>query len=171
MLVVCLSGIVGKYLYARIPRSRSGLELSLEEVEGERTTLQRYIASTAGIATEVVSSLLAVDTRPYAGLGPLRTLGRMVRDDVERFRAARALRRGLRGAKRQGAHVDRRVLALVLRLARRQMALSQQARMLDATQRVFRYWHVAHRPVAITALIAVLVHVVTAIALGVTWIR
>lgn len=170
MLVVCLSGIVGKYLYVRIPRNRSGLELSLEQVGAERATLQRHIASASGIPFERVASLLAVDARSYAGLGPLRTLGRMMSDDLERFRAARRLRSGLRGARRQGPAVDRRIVALVLRLARHEMALSQQARMLDATQRVFRYWHVAHRPVAITALIAVLIHVVTAVALGVTWL-
>jgi len=170
MLVVCLSGIVGKYLYARIPRNRSGLELSLEQVGAERATLQRHIASASGIPLETVAALLAVDARPYTGLGPLRTLGRMMSDDLERYRAARRLRSGLCEARRRGAAVDRRVVALVLRLARHEMALSQQARMLDATQRVFRYWHVAHRPVAITALIAVLVHVVTAVALGVTWL-
>ncbi len=171
MLVVCLSGIVGKYLYARIPRSRGGLELSLEQVGSERATLQRYIATTAGIPPGEVGTLLAIDSRPYTGLGPVRTLARMMRDDLDRFRAARRLRRGLRRGNRQGRTVDRRVVALVLKLARREMALNQQTRMLDATQRVFRYWHVAHRPVAITALIAVLVHVATAITLGVTWLH
>lgn len=169
MLVVWLSGLVGKYLYARIPRSRGGLELSLEEVNRERAALSRYIADNTGVAPEAIDRLLVVDPRPYGGLGPLRTLGRMVRDDLERRRACRRLRRGLRSHSRARA-VDRRVLALVLRLARRQMALSQQVRMLDATHRLFRYWHVAHRPVALTALIAVLVHVVTAVALGVTWL-
>ena len=51
------------------------------------------------------------------------------------------------------------------------MGLGQQIRMLDATQRLFRYWHIAHRPFAITALVAVLLHVVSAIVLGVTWVR
>ena len=173
MFVVSLSGIVGKYLYVRIPRGRSGLELGLEEVEAERATLLRYIASTTGVAPETVAGLLAVDARPYTGLGPLRTLGRMIGDDIARFRAARRLRRGLRGALRAqgGRGVDRKVIRLVLRLARRQMALTQQVRMLDATQRVFRYWHVAHRPVAVTALVAVLIHVVTAVARGVTWLH
>lgn len=171
IIVVWLSGIVGKYLYARIPRSRSGLELGLGEVDAERTTLLRYIAAKTGVAPEVVGDLLAVDTRPYVGLGPLRTIGRMAWDDLDRFRAARRLRRGLRGEMRKGAKIDRDVMVLVLRLARRQMALSQQVRMLDATQRIFRYWHVAHRPVAVAALVAVLVHVVTAVALGVTWLH
>jgi hypothetical protein len=42
--------------------------------------------------------------------------------------------------------------------------------MLEATQRVFRLWHVAHRPVALTALLAVLVHVAVVVALGATWL-
>ena len=49
-------------------------------------------------------------------------------------------------------------------IARRQMALSQQARLLNATQAIFRHWHAAHRPVAITAFIAVTIHVVVVIA-------
>jgi hypothetical protein len=49
------------------------------------------------------------------------------------------------------------------------MALGQQARMLEATQQVFRFWHAAHKPVAFTALIAVLIHVVVVVAMGATW--
>jgi hypothetical protein len=49
------------------------------------------------------------------------------------------------------------------------MSLTQQARMLAATQRLFRFWHVAHRPFAITALVAVLVHVGVVVAMGATW--
>jgi hypothetical protein len=39
-------------------------------------------------------------------------------------------------------------------------------RMLEGTRKVFGYWHVAHRPFAITALLAVLVHVVVAVVVG-----
>jgi hypothetical protein len=42
--------------------------------------------------------------------------------------------------------------------------------MLAATHRVFRFWHVAHRPVAVTALVAVVVHVVVVVAFGATWL-
>jgi hypothetical protein len=61
------------------------------------------------------------------------------------------------------------VVRLVRQLARREMALSQQMRLLDATHRLFRFWHVAHRPVALAALVAVAVHVGVAVAMGVTW--
>ena len=41
--------------------------------------------------------------------------------------------------------------------------------MLDATHRVFRYWHVFHRPLAVTALFAVVTHIVVAILFRATW--
>jgi hypothetical protein len=43
--------------------------------------------------------------------------------------------------------------------------------MLDATHKVFRWWHVAHRPFAITALVAVVIHVAVVVWLGATWFR
>ena len=66
--------------------------------------------------------------------------------------------------------MSRPALARGLKLARREMALTQQARMLDATHAVLRYWHVAHRPVAVAALVAVLVHVGVVVAVGATWL-
>ncbi len=53
-----------------------------------------------------------------------------------------------------------------LRLARREMALTQQVRVLEGVRKLFGWWHVAHRPFAITALLAVLAHVVIAIVVG-----
>jgi hypothetical protein len=169
MIVVAFSGIVGKYLYVRIPRSRGGVEMSLEEIETERKVLVRYIANATGMAPEQVEAALTPNPAPYEGLGIGRTVLRMAGDDLERWRAARRLSRGWRAAIRGRGKVDREVMALVRRLARREMALSQQVRLLDATHRLFRYWHVAHRPVAIAALLAVTIHVGVAVAMGVTW--
>lgn len=170
MMVVCLSGIVGRYLYVRIPRSRSGLELSIEEANAQRQALLQRIVAATGLGEGMVDKLLSADPLPYQGLGPARTVVRMLLDDFSRARSARRLRRHWKGVSGARTAADRAVFSEVLRLARRQMALSQQVRMLDATHRVFRYWHVAHRPFAITALVGVVLHVVTAVALGVTWI-
>jgi hypothetical protein len=167
MMVVWLSGIVGRYLYIHIPRGAAGLELSADEITTERRELLREIATTSGLPLPQVESLLRPDPTSYQGLGILATLGQMVRDERDRLRAARAVRRIC--AQRLGAQVDRAALRQVVRLARRQVALTQQARMLSATQRVFRLWHIAHRPFAIVALIAVLVHVGVVVGLGMTW--
>src|SRR4029077_950672 len=39
MMVVWLSGIVGRYIYARIPRGRAGVELTREEIARRRAAL------------------------------------------------------------------------------------------------------------------------------------
>jgi hypothetical protein len=94
----------------------------------------------------------------------------MIADDLARRRAARELRRLWRTSGRARRKEDKKVVATMLQLARREMALAQQARMLDATHAVFRYWHVLHRPVAVASLAAVLVHVAVVVALGATWL-
>ena len=162
MMVVVLSGIVGRYLYIHIPRGAAGLELSAEEIAAERRALLSEIARTARLPNERVEALLHLDPTPEAGLGILRTFREMLRDELVRRRAARTLRRSCRA-------LDRRALRRVMRLARRQVALTQQARLLVATRRIFRLWHIAHRPFAIAALLAVLTHVAVVVAMGMTW--
>jgi hypothetical protein len=168
ILVVCASGVVGRYLYTRIPRSRNGIELSIEEVTSERKSLLTVIAGSTGLDPHEIERSLNVNPDPYTGLGIVATLLRMVRDDVARWRTAREL--GRRWAKLTGTTADREAVRRAVKLANREMALTQQSRMLGTTQRLFRYWHVAHRPFALAALGAVLIHVAIVVALGVTWL-
>ncbi len=166
MFVVSLSGIVGRYLYVHIPRSRNGLEMTMEEVAGERRALVTNIAAATGLVPAEIERRLAADTVAYEGLDPLRTLWRMFRDDLARGRTLRRLERELLRPRPGHAPLSRGELREAMKLARRELALSQQVRMLEGTRRVFGYWHVAHRPFAITALVAVLVHVVVAVVVG-----
>lgn len=158
MFVVCLSGLVGRYLYVHIPRSRAGVEMTLDEVAAERRQLLHDLATATGTRVPDLEERL-LPTRPeHPTLNPLVILGRMVRDDVRR---RIAVRRMFKNAPARD----------VLRIARREMALAQQASMLEGIQRIFKWWHAAHRPFAITALFSVLVHVAVAVAMGQTWFR
>jgi len=168
MMVVCLSGVAGRYLYVHIPRSASGLELSAEEIAAERHRLLEDVVRTSGLPAAQVQSLLRSDPRPCDGLGLMATIRRMMADELARWSAARSLRR-ICAARQTGQRLDRAALRRVVKLAGREMALTQQARMLSATQRIFRLWHVAHRPFALAALAAVLIHVGVVISMGMTW--
>jgi hypothetical protein len=160
MVLVAASGVVGRYLYVRIPRSRSGLELTLDEALAERHGLITRIAVATRQDPMVVQGALVIGEGTAGRRGLWGSLTGMVGDDLARWRTMRDLRR------RWAGHVEPAVLAEALRLARRELALTQQLRMLEATRRVFGLWHVAHRPFAISALLAVLVHVAVALAVG-----
>lgn len=167
MLVVCASGVVGRYLYVRIPRSLSGVASSREEVASERRTLITEIAAATGLDPFSVERSLAISgTAESPGIA--RTLLHLVSDDITRWRLTRALKRRLR-ASSSGRKLDKDLVKRVVALASREISLAQQLRMLDATKRLFGYWHVLHRPFAVTALIAVLIHVAVVIAVGATW--
>lgn len=164
MLVVCASGVVGRYLYVRIPRARSGVELSREEVASERDVLLAEISAAVGEPVDAVRLAIAPAERASA-TGVLQVLEHLVLDDVRRVVRTRQIVR--QWSARPG--IDHTTVARVAKLASREMALADQSRMLEATQRVFRFWHIAHMPFALTALIAVTIHVLVVIVMGATW--
>lgn len=166
MIVVSLSGLVGRYLYTHIPRRMNGLEMTRDEVAGERRSMLTRIGVVTGLEPVAVERMLAVDTRPYAGLDPIRTIARMLQDDWQRARLVRRLRREWSVPRPGGRRLDPKTLRETLKLARQEMALAQQVRMLEAARTLFGWWHVAHRPFAITALLAVMLHVIVAVVVG-----
>ena len=171
MMVVIASGIVGRYLYTRIPRARSGIELTRDEVAAQRRELIQKLAAATGLTPQVLESTLhggeAADTEG----NPLRVLARLLADDLFRWRRVRRLRARWATLAPSNRRLNEKQLREAARLAAREMKLEQQTRMLNATHRVFRYWHVAHRPFALTALVAVVIHVVVVVAVGATWFR
>lgn len=169
ILLVCASGVVGRYLYSHIPRARSGVELSRDEVAAQRRGLVDRIAASTRLDRAVIERTLAVASPPAEKLGVLRTIFELAAGDFLRWRRTRALRRRWTALAPAGLRPSRRSLDDAVRLASREMSLAQQVRLLNATHRVFRWWHVAHRPVAISALIAVAVHVAVVVAVGATW--
>jgi hypothetical protein len=160
MLLVSLSGFVGRYLYTRIPRSVSGLELDIAEIEQQREEALQQISRVTGMDAAEVRGALAPSVAEAGPTGLASTLVAMVSNDLAGWRAIRRLRREWRSP----------TLKQAVKLARREIALEQQVRMLEATRRLFRFWHIVHRPFSITAFIAVAIHVVVVVTLRVTWI-
>jgi hypothetical protein len=166
MTLVVLSGVVGRYLYSHIPRRQDGVELSRDGVANERRALLTRIAAATGLDPAEVERALDPGPEPGVGRGITGTFARLVVGDLARRRATSDLVRLWSRPRPGHAAPDPHALAEVVRLARREVALGQQVRMLEATHRVFAWWHVAHLPVAITAFMAILVHVGAAVLVG-----
>ena len=169
MMVVWLSGLVGRYLYARIPRSRAGVELTREEIAARRAMLLVQISKHSGLDQATIDAALEPAVASARRTGIWGTFSRMIADDFARWAAERRLRKAWQARGRRGS-MDKAAVRLVLRSVRQEVKLAQQVRMLDATHAVFRYWHVFHRPLAIAALLAVVIHVAVVVALGATWL-
>ena len=169
MMIVWASGIVGRYIFTHIPRAKSGVELTLDEVAAQRQALVERIATTTGLDTGVIERALKVGHNSAQKGSLWSAIGRMLTNDLVRWRISRKLAAEWRKTAPRGKTLSRAALREAVTLARREISLAQQARMLEETRRILGWWHVAHRPFAFTALIAVLIHVVVVVAVGATW--
>lgn len=162
MIVVVASGIAGRYVYVRIPRALNGNARTLEEIETERRALLMSIQQQAGVAAAGLERWLV--PTPPAQRGLLGALGTAVLLDVRSRREQRQLNRSL-ATLPVSHHVRRQLLDNVQRHRR----LSREAALLKPFQKLFRYWHAFHLPLAIVMLLILTVHIAVAIAFGYGW--
>jgi hypothetical protein len=148
MILVVLSGFVGRYLYVRIPRTLRGTELSLEEIRERADDLKRRIDG--------------------AGLPP--GLARELDDEAtgQGLRAALRIRRHLRSLKKElrlrGVRAD--LLDEMAALATERALLVRQLATLEQTKKLFDLWHVFHRPLVWLMFAIAAAHVALALYMG-----
>jgi hypothetical protein len=173
MLAVTLSGFVGRYLYAQIPRSLNEAELTMKELQDREETLKRELAEQQATFGFSVEALYLLPTRDQVAktslLGSL--LSMFVIDFKRPFRASRIRLQQLGfgswllsgfGLFASGDHK----LERAIRVAQKQAALSKRVLFLSRTQQVFHLWHVIHRPFSYAFAILALIHIGLVLFMG-----
>jgi hypothetical protein len=173
MLAVTLSGFVGRYLYAQIPRSLSAAELSMKEMEEMENSMRQELAAqklTFGSRMEALYDLPTVETVAqtpvvlalvWMMLIDLRRPFQvsLVRLQATRFSSWLLSFCGLRRTR------DLKLEHAIL-VARKQAALSKRILFLTRTQQVFHLWHVVHRPFSYAFAILAILHIGIALFMG-----
>jgi len=173
MLAVALSGVVGRYLYAQIPRSLNTAELSLRELQELQNQLLQKLQYQELLPAEDLQSLWRLPSAELVQkLSPFNALIYMMALDVGRgFRIARLRRHGLgwsgKVATVGGFLPTRQVhLEMAIRTARQEAATGKRVLFLAQAQRVFHFWHIVHRPFSYTFALLALIHLVVVAAMG-----
>ena len=148
MVAVVLSGVAGRFIYIRIPRTIEGRELSLTEIRNLKKDLHEALSATSGMTPENLKNIVVATEKYFHGRKGIRLTRKVLRNS---------------GVK----HRDRRH---ILRLVRREISLNRRIDRLQLMQNLFKYWHVAHLPFALIMLVIMLVHVVVSFVFGYTWI-
>jgi hypothetical protein len=167
MVAVSLSGLIGRYLYAQIPRQMAAAESSLRMFQ-EEMQLQKIIPQ--GDLRRLWFRLPAPNSVTH--WSTLRALSYMVATDLIRpFRVVR-LRIQVLGIKRTirsmtGMSSPRNLrLEEVILLARKEAVLSRRILLLSHAQQVFKLWHVVHKPFSYAFAVLAVAHIVVAMLLG-----
>jgi len=164
MVAVALSGIVGRYVYAQIPRSLSSAELSLKELKEERERLSQQLASQRVFSPAELAPLFALPSAEEIKRMPaLAAVTTMFRLDLAREFHVLRLRAKAATLFRQAS---RRELEQVISAARQHATLAKRIAFLDRSHRVFHLWHVVHRPFSYSFATLALLHIGLVVLLG-----
>ena len=166
MVAVSVSGLIGRYLYAQIPRHVASAELALLEFQGvlERQTIVPH--------PDLRRLLFQVSARNVSNWSAFSALVYMVACDLARPFNVFHLRAKVLGTKfaiksliglRYSTNVQ---FEEVIHLACKQATTSRRIIFLSHIQRVFKLWHVVHRPFSYAFAVLALIHIGVAMLLG-----
>jgi hypothetical protein len=173
MTAVTLSGYVGRYLYAQIPRSLSAAELSMKELVTLEDSLRKKLAEqNLRFGSRTEEMYLLPSPADVAEVSMLTALSWMIWIDCKRpfqvslvrFQAAGFFSWlfsfcGLYQTK------DRRLENAIM-IARKQAVLAKRILFLSRTQQVFKLWHVVHRPFSYSFALLAFIHIGVVLYMG-----
>lgn len=170
MLVVALSGVVGRYLYGKIHVGLYGRKAEVREILADADALKRAIGADLPVADRVVERLGAFaqlgtvsPKNVFAGFLLLPVIG--LRASVVRMRLIAEVRQVITvEGKRLGwsRKVRQRRIAGVAELITLHNAAVKKAAAFAFYERLFRLWHLFHLPLFYLLVVATIVHVYAA---------
>ena len=173
MFAVSASGVVGRYLYAQIPRSLNTAELSRKELQELQAQLANQLAAQNLLPEAQLRALLRLPSVQVVNKLPvvIAIIYMMILDVVRFFRVARLRRHALSrveyitslaGFLKSGhQEVERAVHA-----AGEEAALSKRILFLSRSQKVFHLWHVIHKPFSYAFAVLSMLHIGLQFVLG-----
>ena len=164
MVLVFLSGIIGRFIYIQIPRSIEGRELSLQEVKGLKTELNDVLSGTNNLNEESLKIIIE-STKKKIELFHKNII-------IRYLNQSKTDRKNLKSVKSviKNNQLSKTERTRILSLVKSEISLNRQIERLDTMKNIFKYWHVAHLPFAIVMLTIMVIHVIVTIVFGYKWI-
>lgn len=173
MVGVSASGVVGRYLYAQIPRSLNAAEISLGEIQEIQARLAQQLAQQKLLPQADLHSLLRLPSREKVQRLPIlvAVAYMIVLDILRAFRIAKLRRRALPFSRRvatlAGLLPTRNVhLEKAIQTAKEEASLSKRVLFLARSEQVFHLWHVVHKPFSYSFALLALIHIVIVMLMG-----
>lgn len=163
MLIVVASGIVGRYLYAKVHRGLYGQQAAMRDVLADIRVLKSGLGNALGNDTSIVAELETFVPAPdqtgsmFAGITSFLTSG--VRTRTARARIMRQTRRLLQDAQ-MTRMARRRLTGDIRRHLRIYFAAVRKAERLALFERIFGMWHHLHMPLFILLALTVTLHII-----------
>lgn len=164
MLSVAASGIVGRFLYAQIPKNLQGNELTAGQITSELDRLGGKLSS-----SPVGDQLTKTIYRSFESLPKPQSIWEAIATIVRLASLRRAIRRqtgAMIAAKVHSHNTAQELQSTALAFA----SLIQKSLVLNQAGKLFYYWHAIHLPFTVIMFITLAAHITVTMLLGYRWI-
>ena len=173
MLIVALSGVVGRYIYAQIPRSLNSAELSLQEAQEQSVRMAAQLKATGILSARDIDGLLRLsDIKEIGAISLIGALWKMLAFDTGFPLRVWRLRQKMLWSQRKWWSLvglgrgQNAVLERAISMAREQTVLTKKILFLSKSQRMLHLWHIIHRPFSYSFAVLASIHVILMLMLG-----
>jgi hypothetical protein len=173
MVMVVLSGIVGRYIYAQIPRSLSFAEVSLKEANEQSGKLAEQLKGLGILSPREVDSLVRLpNLQQSENMSLLTALWKMMVFDMEFPIRIMRLRQKMLWSHRKTMSLvglrrtENAKLEAAIATAREQVLLAKKILFLSKTHQMLHLWHLIHRPFSYSFALLASIHVILMVMLG-----
>jgi len=167
------SGLIGRYFYAQIPRTRDAATMTLRQMqELNRQFLEEMPDQRVVNDSDRARLFQLPDVQEVQQMSLIRALYKMIAWDMARPVKVWSLRRHKENAcgklRTLGGILPsgHKELETAISRVSKQASLAKKILFLTKAERVFFLWHVIHRPFSLTFAIFVVIHIGVAISLG-----
>lgn len=163
MVVVVLSGIIGRVIYLQIPRTIEGREMSVNELNTMKEQFAVEMHEKFNISSEMqlfFTEKLKIE-KEKSGIFVVRIIKRVRNEN----RALKDIR-----TKLEQQNVSGRDKRKIVRVLKSEILLNRRIDWLATMQEYLKYWHILHLPFALAMLVIMIIHVAVAVVFGYTWI-
>ncbi len=163
MVIVVLSGVIGRFIYLQIPRTIQGRELTMNEIHDLRVDLDHIFQEKYQLSKEdrhtILESTNSRTDDSYKGLSGM----------IKKYRLDQRTLNNVRSILIKN-NLKKPDIKESLKLIKNELKVANKIARLEYMQKLFRYWHVAHLPFALVMLVIMIIHVGVTLAFGYRWI-
>lgn len=164
MIMVVLSGVVGRFFYTQIPRTQTGIELDIETAKKMIEEMTAEIFSKFKFSENLklqIESYIKFPTE-LTDSSSLKTIKSVFLDDLKRLFS----KRDLIGKLKKETNLPVQELRALASILESRSLLARKLATVKLFSSLLHYWHVFHLPFALIMLIIMLIHVGVALWMG-----
>lgn len=167
MVVVVLSGFVGRFIYVQIPRTIQGHVLTAEELSSSESSFINQMKAGYSIPENIITKINSLSAhQEYVRL----SLWKSVLIFVTTFSATSKILNEIKHELYKEGIKDKHQINSILKIAKSKIIISRKIGTLRTMQKLFRYWHIFHLPFALSMFIIMFIHIIITITFGYKWI-